>query len=223
MALAFLLLLGCGVLGQQAGRLKTYHILQITVPPPVPDEEYAELMPEPYMAPVDLEAFRPWHTVTFTGNTWLDYFSLSQVQAIARKLHDTPEHDRGLRIRFTEQATYARLVQSVDFFNVVGIKKYWLDMRQEPTTLYTFTSKPRGMLPDSGRMMDCAGIVLIDYMPPVTPAPTFLQQFLAFWSALFAPGTWAPLLHPSWRNSLYLLLLLSLVSGGRLFRQWRRA
>lgn len=223
LALGFLLLLGCGVVSQQAGQRRNFRVLQLTMPALVPDSLDLRLDSQKYMPPAELERYRPWQTITLTSNTWQDYFSLRQAQAVAQALHTDPAHDRGLRIRFAERATYASLVRSIDCFQVTGIRKYWLDMRQEPTTLYTFTSKPRPIPIEVEQGWECGGVLLLKYdVPPSAPALTPSEQLLAFWSALLAPGTWAPLFHPEWRTSLYLLLFLSVLSFSRLFRQWRR-
>ena len=49
------------------------------------------------------------------------------------------EHCGGVRIRFASNAQYKQLVSVLDIMNRENIKKYWLGMRFETTTLYAFT------------------------------------------------------------------------------------
>ncbi|WP_226174825.1 hypothetical protein [Hymenobacter lucidus] len=177
------------------------------------------------MPPSKLEHFRPWQTVLLTGNVWQDYFSLQQAQTILRQLHHAPNHDRGLRIRFGPQASYASLIQTLDQLYNADVNKYWLDIHHEPTTLYTFTTYQQQPLIEcygtftgkqatatlAPRLYSCTEVGTIPFklMPP---------EEASIWAHVTEDippfsitTTWAS------------LLLLALVSGGRLFRQWQQA
>ncbi|UOQ55583.1 hypothetical protein [Hymenobacter cellulosivorans] len=221
LALAFLLLLGCWVVGRQAEWLKQHYVLEVTAMPLAADQALSNLAPELYQTPAELENFRPWQTVHLTGNAQQDALATSRAKYIARQLRAAPDQDQGLRIRFADATDYKSLVQLIDYIRVLGLQKYFLDSRQGMVTLYAFTSKPQLGTYYSHDLK----------FVPFSPGPCLLPEAPApFWSwlgdylsKLFSPDTYQPLLLPDWRHSLYLLLLLGLISFGRLFRQWRQA
>jgi hypothetical protein len=220
LALAWLLWLGCVALPQMRGMERPEYVMQMTVPPPV--QGINEMIPlpvkgalfweEPYMAPLEVAAFRPWQDVHFTGNLWNDYFSLQQAHTTVKQLQADPDHDRGLRIKFEPQATYSTLVQMFDLSNVMDVKRYWLDIRHSPTTLYMFTTEPPLFVEDVESMDGC---LLCNDVIPYTPKPTLQENLVQFFAPL------SHLFQHDWRNSTLLLLLMALLSAVRLGRRWR--
>ncbi|QNH61158.1 hypothetical protein [Hymenobacter sediminicola] len=210
LALAWLLWLGCVALPQMRG-MGRERVMQLTLAP-LQIPYYGVLGTnligkEPYFSSLELAAFRPWQEVRFTGNLWNDYFSFQQAQTTVQQLRANPDHDRGLRIQFEPQATYSSLVKLFDLFEVENVKRYWLDIRHSPTTLYTFTTKPSGVSYEDVPAFTCGVSAEQSHSVPTPTVWERLAKSLA-------------LLHePDWRNSTLLLLLMALLSVVRL--RWR--
>ncbi|SDY32411.1 hypothetical protein [Hymenobacter psychrophilus] len=220
LALAWLLWLGCVALPQVRG-MRVQHVMEITFPPLRPNsiilaDHAVEGTSLPYSSPAIIAAFRPWQTLAVTGNLFEDYFALRNVQAVFRHLGADPNYNRGLQVRIGQEASYSSLIQLLDWCNMYDMKRYWVDIRHEPTTLYTFTSKPD---PNYKEIPDWVCGVSGGYLPPVLHKP-FWVQFDDFITAFWKFGWFAPLLSPDWRNSTLLLLLLGAVSAYRLGRNW---
>ncbi|NVO84139.1 hypothetical protein [Hymenobacter terrestris] len=211
LALAWLLWLGCVALPQVRG-VVPQHVMEVGFPP-----LHKNLWGYPVDASLqEIAAFRPWQTLAVTGNLFEDYFSLRNAQAFFRHLEADPNHNRGLQVRIGQEASYSSLIQLLDWCNVYDMKRYWVDIRHEPTTLYTFTSKPD---PNYKGIPDWVCGVSGGYLPPVLHKP-FWVQFDDFVTAFWEFGWFASLLSPDWRNSTLLLLLLGAVSAYRLSRGW---
>jgi hypothetical protein len=224
-ALGFLLLLGCQALGPWEKQLKLRSVLQVTMPPLQPDTSYVHFMEKhaprplptaynPYSTPWSkdvgdiLQGMRPWHNVEFRGSYLPDFLSAATTEAAIRYINADTSHAGGVRIRFLSGATYANLVKALDVMYYTGHKKYWLDIRQYPTTLYAITdqrapSKPVPTFSCGTRHLE----------PYSSPKKIGLQGELAeFWenSLLLAK-------HP-WQASSLWLAIISSLSLGQLIR-----
>ncbi|UOQ74833.1 hypothetical protein [Hymenobacter cellulosilyticus] len=226
LALAFLLLLGCWVVNGKAPRLKPWAVVELDVPPLRYQSTIHNWQWEhrafPFNSLAQRELFRPWHIITFTGNIWQDYFTRQQAEHLTQQLHNNSDEDQGVQIHFASGAKYSTLLKMLDRCRDLNLRNHWLDIHYTPTTLCIVTTKPRATTYDGEWIPTC-----LEYPEPeqgiqLKPLSvgTWLENYLA---KFFLASTWAPLLHPSWRHPMYLLLLLSLASFSRLFRQWRQA
>lgn len=200
-------------------------VLQVSMPPIQQhffesEGKQISLMAEAYASSKQLATMHLWHTVYFTGNPWQDYLSARTATFVAQQLKTDPDHDRGLRVQFESHSQYRSLVAMLDMFQVVGLKKYWIDTRHEPTTLYSFTVPPK-----PNPCVDCVVVSFpllggcIQYTPPPVPAPpSWHNQLRAELAAAFRLSTWRPLFRPDWRYSTVLLLLLPLTAAWQLRR-----
>ncbi|RPD45040.1 hypothetical protein DNI29_20340 [Hymenobacter sediminis] len=159
-----------------------------------------------------LEKFRPWYTFSFVGQTLPDYFALQNIRIVTRQFQYEPNLDRGMRVQFAPGSNYTNLIQLYDWLREVEAGKYWLDMAHEPTTLYTYTEKPLIATDNQNINVETLTCGCCDsYTLPTTFTNKLEALFRSFTKAL---------LSPDWRNTWLLLLLLSLLSGWRVVRQW---
>jgi hypothetical protein len=222
LALAWLLCLGCALLAGRPELRHRYRVMQVSIPPAKQaflrlGKEAIGLYPEElYVSPARVDTMHPWHTVRFTGNPWQDDLSTRTATFVARQLHAEPDHDRGLRIYFESRSLYRSLVTILDLFQVVGLKKYWLDVQHQPTTLYTYTVPVKPCLECwSARGFSCG--TGGGYWQP-RPTLSFNEELKQDFQSLISPATWQPLLSPPWRRLTPLLLLLPLAAAWQLRR-----
>lgn len=198
LALAWLLWLGCVALPQLRGMERPLQsVLQISLPSLHFDGGWG-IGPPLYASEQQLATFRNWRTVTFTENRFADYFNFSQAAAAVELVKADSTYKAGMRIRFSDNASYASLVYSLDLLNKHDIKTWWLDVQHQPTTLYAFTRRPD----PPGTMWVCGNTYT--HIPESSPPRSLAEFFL-----------------PDWRNSTLLLLLMALLSAVRLGRRWR--
>jgi hypothetical protein len=217
LALAFLLLLGCGVIRQHAKSLKRSYVLSVEASSPTPLHLFSPLFiprKPAQMTPEEVAQFRRWQTITFTGSTWPDYFSVRQVQSATRHLRDDFDYDSGLRILFTPHANLNKIAQVLSCFYQVGGNKYWLDASQESLSLFMLFPKPEQELKKQAQLPVFEfeeGFLDGDFIP--SPAPAVSQwQLITQYSELHL----LLLLSPEWRTALSLLGLLAVVSFSQL-------
>jgi len=142
-----------------ARQLKQWNVMQLTMPPLKADTSYVHFLKEhsvgipgeeynPYTtawstsAAIALRKMRPWHDTEFRGSSLLDFLNANATESAIRKIIADTSHAGGVRIQFLPGATYANLVKVLDIMNYTNQKKYWLDIRHEPTTFYAITDKP---------------------------------------------------------------------------------
>ena len=210
LALAWLLWLGCVTVPQLRGMHKQT-VMQITMPP-LPGSGLSNWSYPVDASPQEIECFRPWHDFNLTGNVWPDYFALRAVHQSYGQLHDNPDDENGIRIMLGPASTYGQLVQLIDWAGQFNFKRYWLDIKRQPTVFYLYTVKQ-----STAEVMLWNDVVNID-----APAQALLSMKARIYnwvSLISAPATYTPLLAPDWRNSLLLLLLIGVLS---VIRMWRR-
>jgi hypothetical protein len=206
LALGFLLLLGCLALLTHERQLKQPTVIQLTMPPLKPDKSDIWLTAPAYK-PVDkLNVLRPWHDTDFVGTPLNDFVNAKATQIAIRAINADSSHAGGVRIRLQQGATYGNLVNALDIMNIENQKKYWLDIRHQPITLYAVTDK--ALPPDSvhQQMFVCG---TRDYEIPAPAEVLSLKQLVeSLWQH-------------AWRPSVLLLAALSNLSIYRLssFRQ----
>lgn len=223
LALGCLLLLGTLLLQKHWQQLRLVNALQITMPPLKANASLIAFYRErnrgrntadynPYTdvgdknALAKIDRMRPWHTIDFGGQPLADFFNAQAIESIVRLIIADSGHASGVRIRFRANTTYANLVRVLDIINYTGQKKYWLDNRLRPATLYAITDKV--MPKDSSQLPDF--ICGFRYQAQILPSPLFGQRFLAeYWL-------------PGWRLPWLLLLALGVLSVRKLGGAARR-
>ena len=154
-ALGFLLLLACQALQPWARQLKRWNVLQLTMPVLRPDTSFINFYKRariPYRdyaseSPNRLAKLRPWHDAEFRGASLADFLNAAVTESAVRSIIADSSRAGGVRIRFWPGATYANLVNVLEVMNHTGQRKYWLDIRNHPTTLYAITDEPTSVKP----------------------------------------------------------------------------
>jgi hypothetical protein len=208
-ALGFTLLLGCLVLLSHERQMRLPTVMQLTMPPLKPEESTPWLTKTPiYRLVATLDLLRLWHDVDFVGAPLNDFANAEIAKTAMRAMITDSSHEGGVRIRFRQQATYANLIKALDLMNVFNQKKYWLDIRHKPITLYAITEKqlPLKEPCDSREIFMCGGV----FVEKLAPKLTF-QQLL---NELRQKAS--SLSQQNWRPSMLLLALISSLSICRL-------
>jgi hypothetical protein len=225
LALAWLLCLGCVALPRMPG-LQPQYVLTTVLPAynqcNLPLEFEVDHQTPPWcFSKQELESFRQWQTIDLLGTQWSDYFNYQLANLIVQGYKASPNQDAGLRIRMSDKAIYAQVVGLLDWVSSTNHKKYWLDIQHTPVTLYAITNRPS--LQAKPRPAALLGLFsCTDVYIPTAPS-VVNTDLLSRLNEMFFSVLSSPLLSPAGRNTLLLLLLLGLLSGWRLRRQWRRA
>lgn len=187
-ALGFLLPLGCQALQPWASQLKQWHVLQITMPALQPDTSFTNFYKRakiPYHdyaceSPDSLAKLRSWHDAEFCGTNLTDFLNAAATESAVRGIMADSSHAGGVRVRFWPGATYANLIRVLDVMSYTGQRKYWLDIRNYPTTLYAITDEPASVKPPL--MFSCGTSCM-----PIYPMPkkVGIQEIASeFWKEL---------------------------------------
>jgi hypothetical protein len=222
-ALGFLLLLGCQALQPWQHQLKLCNIVQLTMPPLKADTSYIHFLRKhkvhnledeynPYTtawstnAAITLQKMRPWYNTEFRGNELLDFLNASATEFSIKKIIADSSHAGGVRIRFWPGATYANLMSVLDIMNYTGQRKYWLDIRHHPTTLYAITDKPT----HAPLIFSCGTRYIEPYLPPRKIG--FQELITEFWRKSIV------LLSQPWQVIALWLVIISSLSLWKLFQ-----
>lgn len=223
-ALGFLLLLGCQALRPWDKQLKQRNVLQVTMPPLKADTSYLHFLKKyaphpsntaynPYTTPWSeevagvLQTMRPWHDVEFLGHYLPDFFSAATTEAAVRRIIADTSHAGGVRIRFLSGAAYANLVKVLDIMGYTNQKKYWLDLRQYPLTLYAITDRPEHA-EKTAPLFSCGTWYLES--PPHPQKIGFQERLTKFGEKALL------LMNQPWQASSLLLAIISSLSLGQL-------
>ena len=206
-ALGFLLLLGCQALQPWAGPLTRWNVMQLTMPP-LHTTELAPWNEVIYKSADQLNDFRLWHTAELIGSDLPDFLNTATIEAAVKKIIADTAHAGGVRIRFRPGATYSNLVKVLDIMDYTNQKKYWLDIRHYPTTLYAITDQPTyTKLP----LVFSCGTSYLEVYPPLRK--TDFQEILSdFWKKLLT------LVSRPWQATMVWLAIIGTLSLGRLFQ-----
>ncbi|MGI4760277.1 MAG: hypothetical protein ACRYF0_06195 [Janthinobacterium lividum] len=206
-ALGFLLLLGCLTIVSHWRQLRLSNVIQLTMPQ-LQASKLNMWPPVLYQSPKELEKYRPWHTVDLGNEVVADFFGTATTETAIRQIIADTSHAGGVRIRFWPGTTYTSLVRVLDIMNYANQKKYWLDIRHFPTTLYAITDPPTRTKPAIS--FSCGTRYLEMYLPPVKVG---LQGVIEdFWKNLLA------LASPPWQSFAFMLLVINILSVWHLFR-----
>lgn len=116
-------------------------MLQLTLSPLNPDSNKRNSLDLPYKKPAELDAFRRWHDIDFTGEPIADFMAFESTIQLLKAIQADTSHEGGMRIHFQLHATYGSLAATLDVMNTFNQKRYWLDIKHEPLTLYVVTNK----------------------------------------------------------------------------------
>jgi hypothetical protein len=212
-ALGFLLLLGCQALQPWQRQLRQMSVLQLTMPKlkltPADVENHGKEYQIIYKPLAELNKLRPWYDTEFTGKELPDFFSAAATESAIQKIIADTSHAGGVRIRFWPGATYANLVEVLDIMNRTNQKKYWMDIRNSPITLYAITDKPaHGKSP---LILTCGFTCGMRYINAALPIKevSFQSRLTKFWKEL------SVLVHQPWQA---VTLWLAILSGLSLWR-----
>ncbi|WP_223648877.1 hypothetical protein [Hymenobacter psoromatis] len=117
-------------------------MLRLTLLPLNPDSAERRQIGIPYKTPAELDTIRPWHEVEFTGRAIDDFIAFERVIQSVKAVQSDTSHEGGIRIRFRRHATFSSLVAALDVMAILNSKRYWLDTKHKPLTLYVITNKP---------------------------------------------------------------------------------
>ncbi|MGI4736731.1 MAG: hypothetical protein ACRYG7_16285 [Janthinobacterium lividum] len=152
-----------------------------------------------------IEPMRPWHTVDVVGLPLADFIANATAEANVRRINADTTQAGGVRIRFSQHATYANLIAALDMMARLGQKKYLLDNHHNPTTLYAITTKLSPIVSAHSALYgEC-----IQYNDAVIFPP-----MLTFWQLLATQL--ATLWQRAWRPVMLLFVVLSGLSMYRL-------
>ena len=192
-ALGFLLLLGCQALLTHRRQMRLPNVMQLQMLPWKPSKGDTWSVPV-YGSKVELNNFRPWRDAEFTGAPINDFANAAFTETAIKAIKADTSQAGGVRIRFGQHAAYSNLIRVLDMMNYLNQKRYWLDIRHNPTTLYAITNKP---LPASAyvSVFVCGTPNYIESytIPPVEPV--FWQRLMDLW-------------HRDWRPSAMLFAVI---------------
>jgi hypothetical protein len=140
-----------------------------------------------YGSKTELNDFRPWRDAEFTGALINDFVNAAFIETAIKSIKADTSQAGGVRIRFGQHAAYSNLIRVLDMMNYLNQKRYWLDIRHNPTTLYAITNKP---LPASAyvSVFVCGTPNYIESytIPPVEPV--FWQRLMDLWQRDWRPS-----------------------------------
>lgn len=211
LALAWLLLLGCGALPYTKPPKPKQTILEVTFPKrsgPI-GSHFA------FPTPQQVKEFGPWKSIIVSGNLGADYFEVRMIESICLSLVEEQIQHRAVQVYMSEPTSYNTFIQLLDIPNRLGIKRYWIDIRKPPFSINLLGNEP----PDPGYTpFFCGTSSRIISQPEAAPKRSF-SEAVTEWLAERRNDLYSP----DWRNTWLLLLLLSMLSGWQVVRQWRQA
>ena len=226
LALAGLLWLGCMAVSTHSERLNQRVVMQLTMPPmrSTPDSPWYGASSPVSLSAQKLNAFRPWHTVQLVGYAGVDLPAKAALAGRIRSILADSAHVGGVRIEFASTAHYKDFIYALDLLSREKARRYWLDIKHKPTTLYTFTeirlrSDPTEFI--CGNQYSSRR-----FSSPIQSLPfwtRFDDWVTSFWDFSWLRTWLQPLQTPDWRASVWLLAVIGAVSSWRITQTWRRA
>jgi hypothetical protein len=139
LALAFLLLVGCGILKAQA-RIRSYAVLQLTTPNLC--GQLNSVLKTVCISPAnELEQENRFCTISFTGNSVNDDSNMRFLQHqlyIRHTTADSVAFEKGLAIRFHDKSRYASFISVLD--TLAQTKRKWFFHTYAPvSTIYVLS------------------------------------------------------------------------------------
>ena len=184
-ALGALLLLGYWQIRYWERQLRPMRVVQLTMPARRLKPETLQLLGKEYaaayMTPAELDAFRPWYSTEVKGRKIPDFFNIAATESALRKIIADTGHVNGVRIRFLPGATYANLIEVLDIMNRIDQKKYWLDIRHRPVTLYAITVRQK-RIRTSGASSYLGCCTCGPYMPKPLTKAAWRMKFQGLWT-----------------------------------------
>ena len=144
LALAGLLWLGSMAVGTWREKLMRRSVMELTMPTIHIDRNnpmYGKHSPL-LLSPHALNRFRVWRDIYFNGQLKNDSINLLKLNRAVVYMQAHATGATGIRVRFSLQAKYANLISTLNSMLKYDVQKYWLDIKHQPTTFYTFTARP---------------------------------------------------------------------------------
>ena len=149
LALAGLLWLGCVAIRSWQEELMRKSVVQLTIPSLHIDKNSPFYSNSPVLlSPRALDRFRLWHDVYFNGQRHNDSINLLKLNRTVAYMQAHASRNNGIRIRFSPNAKYTHLIAALNSMLKYDVQKYWLDIKHQPTALYTFTTPPVAEKPE---------------------------------------------------------------------------
>jgi hypothetical protein len=205
-ALGFLLLLGCQALLAHRQQLRLPNVIQLQLPP---WKSKGDSWGVPVYGPMSkINSFRPWHDAALTGAPLNDFINATSAEVAVKAINADTNRAGGVRIRFGQHTTYSNLVSVLDMMNYLNHKRYWLDIRHNPVTLYAITNQ---YVPVKTNGFSLLGGCLLydDVYIPTPPVSTWEQILIRDISSLW---------QKAWRLPTLLFIVLITLSIYRLAR-----
>lgn len=171
-----------------------------------------------------LPYFRSWQDFAFTGAAEQDKTIAKKVRLAMRTMQTDTIHAKGIRVYFAKQATYADVVQMLDWADSAA-ETYFLDIHHTPVTLYAFTNayRPPDMVndvlyPDIAPIAFECGTDYYDRIDVKSPAPFIaqMQSWLTRWQQAWQEAFFSA----AWQLPLAFLLGIMAVSSWKMARRW---
>ncbi|WP_157530519.1 hypothetical protein [Hymenobacter norwichensis] len=162
----------------------------------------------------------------FVSLTPLDDFFFSRQLDFALPNNSYNKPFKGIEYQFHSVPKVEEMDRTISSLQKRSDVLFWLDTRSTLTKIYVYREPVF-------RRIECRGMVIPSFIyadnnfpsgPDVIPYYPYvpIEQQLSSWlQPLFSPKTYTTLFHPDWRNTTLLLLLLTLLTAIRLYRQWR--
>lgn len=134
LALAFLLLVGCGVIAPIV-KERTKAVLQATFP----NSHSTANIYSPTTK--QLEDRRSWVDFKITGNKLFDWYSWQQAQQRIKASVNNSDTLKGTRIYFHKGASYRYMITTLSYMNTVSVERFTFDLRPTMSILYILDGK----------------------------------------------------------------------------------
>jgi hypothetical protein len=160
----------------------------------------------------------------FVSLTPLDDFFFSRQLDFALPTNSYDKPFKGIEYKFHSVPKEEEMDRAISSLQRRSDVLFWLDTRNTLTKIYVYRE------PAIRRLLECRGAVIPGFIYadnnfPSGPDVVYYDnvsagQKLHDWiTSVLSPNMYASLLHPDWRNTTLLLILLALLSAIRLYRQ----
>lgn len=151
LALAFLLLVGCGVIAPIV-KERTKAVHQAAFPPSRSSAN------NNWPTTQQLVNRRQWESFEITGNKLFDWLNWQQAQQRIKESVNNLDTLKGTRIYFHQESKYRYIITALDYMHRVSVERYTFDLRSTVPTLYVLDGKkPVSKAKQMGKFMFICG------------------------------------------------------------------
>ncbi|MDO7851458.1 hypothetical protein [Hymenobacter convexus] len=212
LALAGLLWLGSVAVGSWREKLTRRSVLQLTMPPkPDSDTIYHTLYSSERRIPFlysQLFTLYKWQDIAFDGTAAHDSTALAGISKTIESMRADTVPNCGIRVAITPHTRYKSFVRLLDLMAINNQKKYLFDMHHGPFALYVLVDEYTPQPPSLDPPLICGGSYFLPMPLPPTPESSPWELFI---------------LPAEWRLPLWLIALMTVLAGWRIFGAWRTA